>query len=55
MVERRFLFQRILKEGVKEGFPPGLTQEARKWYRERSQELKDIRPERLMRLSLIHI
>lgn len=49
MADRRFLFQRILKEGVKEGFPPGLTQEARKWYRERSQELKDIRPERLMR------
>ena len=45
----RFLFQRILKEGIEEGFKPGESQKSKEWFREQAAKLKDIRPERLVR------
>lgn len=49
MTVKRFLFQRILKEGIEEGFKPGKTEQSREWFREQAGKLKDIRPERLVR------
>jgi hypothetical protein len=45
---KRFLFQRLLKEGIEEGFQPGQTQEAKEWFRDKAAQLKDVRPDRLM-------
>lgn len=49
MTTKRFLFQRILREGIESGFKPGSSEESRKWFRDKAGQLKDVRPDRLMR------
>ncbi len=49
MTTKRFLFQRILDEGVETGFTPGASEESRQWFRDKAGQLRDIRPDRLMR------
>lgn len=46
---KRFLFERVIQEGIELNFTPGQTQESREWFREQAQKLKDIRPERVVR------
>lgn len=45
---KRFLFQRLLDEGIEKGFKPGASEESRQWFRDKAGQLKDMRPERLM-------
>lgn len=49
MTTRRFLFQRLVQEGIENKFQPGATQESREWFREQAGKLRDIRPQNLMR------
>lgn len=49
MTTRRFLFQRLVQEGIENNFQPGASEESRKWFREQAGKLRDIRPERLSR------
>lgn len=49
MTTQRFLFQRIMQEGIEERFMPGASQESRDWYRDQASKLRDIRPDRIMR------
>lgn len=49
MTTKRFLFQRLTQEGIDKGFKPGASEESRQWFKNKASQLKDMRPERVMR------
>jgi len=49
MSTKRFIFQRLLSEGIEKGFQPGSSEESRRWFRDKAGQLSDIRPDRLMK------
>jgi len=44
-----YIFQRIAKDGMKKGIDSNETRKARKWFRERSLEVKQVNTKRLVR------
>ena len=49
MKPKRFLFQRLVSEGMIQDFNPGDTQKAKKWYRTQVGKIKDISSTKLLR------
>lgn len=51
MSTKRFLFQKIVDEGLSEGFSPGATQRSRQWFRDNASRLRTVRSDRVMKLK----